>query len=131
MSIELTLLIWSVALAVVQVLIAFAGTMLEFGLPDIAGDREKLPPADSFAGRAQRASQNMLESLVLFAVLVLATELTNRNNASTELGAQVFFGARVVYAVIGVIGLLWFRTAVWCVSIAALLLILAQLVKLG
>jgi uncharacterized MAPEG superfamily protein len=130
MSIELTLLIWSVALALVQVLVAFAGTMLEFGLPDIPGDREKLPPADSFAGRAQRASQNMLESLVLFAVLVLATELTNRNNASTELGAEVFFGARVVYA-IAFIGLPWFRTAVWCVSMAALLLILAQVIKFG
>ncbi len=128
MSIELTLLIWSVALAVVQALVAFAGATLEFGLPDTAGDREKLPPADSFAGRAQRASQNMLESLVLFSVLVVATELTNRNNASTELGAQVFFGARAVYAVIAVVGLPWLRTAIWCVSIAALLLVLAQLI---
>ena len=128
MSTELTLLIWSVALTVVQVLVAFAGATLESGLPDMAGSREKLPPAGSFAGRAQRASQNMLESLVLFAALVLVTELTNRNNTSTELGAEVFFGARVVYAAIAVIGLPWLRTAIWCVSIAALLLILAQLV---
>jgi uncharacterized MAPEG superfamily protein len=127
MSIELTLLIWSVALAVVQVLVAFAGAMLEFGLPDMAGNSEKVPPADSFAGRAQRAGQNMLESLVPFAVLVLVTELTNRNNASTELGAEVFFAARVAYAAIAVIGLPWIRTAVWCISMAALLLILAQL----
>ena len=128
MSIELTLLIWSVALALVQVLVAFAGAMLEFGLPDTAGGREKPPPPDSFAGRAQRASQNMLESLVLFSALVLATELTNRNNASTELGAQVFFGARVVYAAIAMVGLPWLWTAVWCVSVAALLLVLAQLI---
>jgi uncharacterized MAPEG superfamily protein len=128
MSIELTLLIWSVALAIVQILVAFAGATLEFGLPDTAGDREKLPPADSFAGRAQRAGQNMLESLVLFSALVLVTELTNRNNASTELGAQVFFGARVVYAVIAVVGLPWLRTGIWCVAIAALLLVLAQLI---
>jgi uncharacterized MAPEG superfamily protein len=85
MSIELTLLIWSAALAIVQILVAFVGTTLEFGLPDIPGQREKLPPPESFSGRAHRAGQNMLESLVLFAVLVLATEATNRNNASTEL----------------------------------------------
>jgi uncharacterized MAPEG superfamily protein len=128
MSIELTLLIWSVALAIVQVLVAFVGTTLEFGLPDMPGQREKLPPPESFSGRAQRAGQNMLESLVLFAVLVLATEATNRNNASTELGAEVFFAARVFYAAIAVVGLPWLQTGVWCVSIAALLLILAQIV---
>ncbi len=128
MSIELTLLIWSAGLAIVQILVAFIGTTLAFGVPDTPGGREKLPPADSFAGRAQRAGQNMLEGLALFAVLVLATELANRNNASTELGAEVFFAARISYAAIAVIGLPWLRTAVWCVSLAALLLILAQLV---
>jgi uncharacterized MAPEG superfamily protein len=125
MSLELTLLIWSVALAVVQMLIAFATATLEFGLPDIAGNRE--PPAASSAGRAQRASQNMLESLVPFTALVVAAELANRNNAGTGLGAEVFFAARVVYSMVSLIGLPWLRTAVWCVSIAALLLIFVQL----
>jgi uncharacterized MAPEG superfamily protein len=125
MSLELILLVWSVALAVLQMLVGFAAATLEFGLPDIPGNRE--PPATSWAGRAQRASQNMLESLVLFAVLVTATELTNRNNASTELGAEVFFAARTIYSVIAPIGLPWLRTAVWCISIAALVLIFVQL----
>jgi uncharacterized MAPEG superfamily protein len=125
MSLELTLLVWSVALAVVQMLIAFATATLEFGLPDIAGNRE--PPAASSAGRAQRASQNMLESLVPFTALVVAAELANRTNASTGLGAEVFFAARVVYSIVALIGLPWLRTAVWCVSIAALLLIFVQL----
>jgi uncharacterized MAPEG superfamily protein len=129
MSIELTLLIWSVALAIVQMLIAFIGTTLEFGLPDLpGGGRQKLPPANSFPGRAQSASQNMLESLVPFTALILVAEVANRTNASTGLGVEVFFVARLVYAVIGIIGLPWLRTAVWCVSIAAMLLILAQLV---
>jgi uncharacterized MAPEG superfamily protein len=128
MSIELKLLIWSVALAIVQTLIAFIATTLEFGVPDMPGGGEKLPPPDSFPGRSQRAGQNMIESLVLFAAVVLATEVSNRNNASTELGAQVFFAARMVYAAVAVIGLPWLRTGVWCVSIAALLLILAQLI---
>jgi uncharacterized MAPEG superfamily protein len=125
MSLELTLLVWSVALAIVQMLIAFATATLEFGLPDIAGNRE--PPAASSAGRAQRASQNMLESLVPFAALVMAAELANRTNTSTGLGAEVFFAARVVYSIVSLIGLPWLRTAVWCVSIAALLLIFVQL----
>jgi uncharacterized MAPEG superfamily protein len=127
MSFELKLLIWSVALTILQMAVAFLAATLEFGLPDMPGGGDKLPP-HSFAGRAQRASQNMLESLVPFAALVLATEVTNRANASSDLGAEVFFAARFIYAAVAMVGLPWLRTAIWCVSIAALLLMLTQLV---
>ena len=128
MSLELTFLIWSVALTFIQMLVAATGATLQFGLPDLAGNRENLPPATSWAGRAQRAHRNMLENLVLFAVLVLVTEITNHNNAMTGLGVQVFFWARVVYAVIYVIGLPWLRTGVWAISVIGLIMIFLQLV---
>jgi uncharacterized MAPEG superfamily protein len=128
MSLELTLLVWSVALAFAQMLVAVCGAILEFGLSDLAGNREKLPQATSWAGRAQRAHHNMLESLVLFAVLVLVTEITNKNNAMTGYGAQLFLSARVIYAVIYVIGLPWLRTGVWVISMMGLIVIFLQLV---
>ena len=128
MSLELTVLVWSVALAFIQMLVAASGAILQFGLPDLAGNRENLPPATSWAGRAQRAHRNMLENLVLFAVLVLVTEITNKNNAMTGLGAQVFFWARVVYGVIYVIGLPWLRTGVFAISVTGLILIFLQLI---
>lgn len=125
MSLELTLLIWSVGLAIAQLLVAFAGVTLEFGLPDIPGNRK--PPMTAWAGRAQHASRDMLESLVLFAILVVAAELTNRSNASTGLGAEVFFVTRAIYAIVAVIGMPWLRAAVWCIATAALVLIFVQL----
>jgi len=128
MSFELTLLIWSVGLAFVQMLVAVSGAILQFGLPDIAGNRENMAPATSWAGRAQRAHHNMLENLVLFGVLVLVTEVANKNNAMTGFGAQLFFWARVIYAIIYVIGLPWLRTGVWLVSMIGLILIFLQLV---
>ena len=128
MSFELTLLIWSVGLAFVQMLVAVSGAILQFGLPDIAGNRENMPPATSWAGRAQRAHDNMLENLVLFGVLVLVTEIANKNNAMTGFGAQLFFWARVIYAIIYVIGLPWLRTGVWLVSMIGLILIFLQLI---
>jgi len=127
MSLELTLLIWSVALAFIQMLVAVSGATLQFGLPDLAGNREELPPATGWAGRAQRAHHNMLESLVLFAVLIVVTEITNRNSAMTGLGAQLFFWARAAYAFIYVVGLPWVRTAVWGVSALGMILIFLQL----
>ena len=128
MSLELTLLIWSVALAFIQMLVATSGATFQFGLPELTGNREDLPPPSNWAGRAQRAHHNMLENLVLFAVLILVTEVTNKNSAMTGLGAQLFFWARVAYAVIYVVGLPWLRTAVWGVSVAGLILIFLQLV---
>jgi uncharacterized MAPEG superfamily protein len=128
MSLELTLLIWSVALAFAQMLVAVCGAMLQFGLPDFAGNRENLPAATGWAGRAQRAHHNMLENLALFAVLVLVTELTNKNSAMTGLGSQLFFWARLIYAVIYVVGLPWLRTGAWCIAVAGLIVIFLQLV---
>src|SRR5215831_9329974 len=128
MSLELTLLLWSVALTFIQMLIAVSGAILQFGLPKLAGNRENLPQATDWAGRAQRAHHNMLESLVLFAVLILVTELTNKNSAMTGFGAQLFFWARVAYVIIYVIGLPWVRTVVWSASMLGLILIFLQLI---
>jgi uncharacterized MAPEG superfamily protein len=128
MSDELTLLIWSVGLTFIQMLVAVTGSTLQFGVPDLAGNRENLPSASGWVGRAQHAHRNMLESLVLFAVLVLVTEITNRNNAVTGFGAQLFFWARVIYAAIFVVAPPWLRTGVWGVSIIGLILIFLQLV---
>jgi len=128
MSLELTLLVWAVALTFLQMLVAVCGATLQFGLPELAGNREDLPPATSWAGRAYRAHRNMLENLVLFAVLILVTEATNRNSAMTGLGAELFLGARIAYAIVYIIGLPWVRTAVWGISVVGLLLIFLQLI---
>lgn len=128
MSIDLTLLVWSVALVVVQAVIGVTGAMLQVGLPALAGNREGLPEVVGWAGRAQRAHRNMLESLVLFAALVLVAHVAGKANATTALGAQLFFWARLAYAGVYIAGVPWLRTAVWAVSIVGLLLIFSQLV---
>lgn len=128
MQAELTLLVWSVLLTFVQMLVAVGGATLQVGLPKLVGNREGLAPCAGWAGRAQRAHHNMLESLVLFAALVLVAVLAQKTNATTLAGAQVFFWARVAYAVIYVIGIPWLRTAVWFVSVIGLAMIFSQLV---
>jgi uncharacterized MAPEG superfamily protein len=65
----------------------------------------------------------MLESLVLFAALVLVAVIAGRTNSTTLLGAQLFFWARVAHAVVYVAGIPWLRTAVWLVSVIGLALI--------
>ena len=125
---ELMLLLWAVALTVVQMLIAVSGATLQVGLPKLAGNRDNMPALSGWVGRADRAHHNMLENLVLFAVLVLLVAITGKSNPMTLLGAQLFFWARVAYAVIYLIGIPWLRTGVWFASIVGLLLIFLQLV---
>jgi uncharacterized MAPEG superfamily protein len=128
MSIELKLLVWSAALAFVQMLAAATGAFLQVGLPKLAGNREGLPPMVGWAGRAERAHRNMLANLVLFAALVLVAQAAGKANAMTALGAQLFFWARLVYAGVYLAGIPWVRTGVWAVSVVGLVLIFLQLV---
>lgn len=128
MSVELSLLVWATALTLIQAMIAAAGANLQVGLPALAGNRESLPPIGGWAGRAQRAHRNMLENLILFAILVLVAQIAGKTNATTALGAQLFFWARVVYVPVYLIGIPWLRTAVWGVSVVGLVLIFLQIV---
>jgi uncharacterized MAPEG superfamily protein len=124
---ELMWLLWAVALTVVQMLVAVSGATLQVGLPKLAGNRESMPPLTGWAGRAERAHYNMLESLVLFAALVAIAVLSSKTNSTTLLGAQLFVWARLAYALIYLAGIPWLRTLVWLVSIVGLALIFFQL----
>jgi len=128
MSIDLKLLLWSVALAVVQMVVGVIAAQGQVGLPLLIGNRDNMPVLTGFAGRSRRAHGNMLESLVLFAVLVLLAQVTGKANAMTALGSQLFFWGRIAYALIYWAGIPWARTAAWTVSIIGLIVIFAQLV---
>lgn len=129
MPMEIKLLVWSVALALIQVVIAATGTVLTAGLVKGVGNRDDMPALTGWAGRAQRAHRNMLESLVPFAALVLIAQALGKFNAMTLLGAQLFFWARVAHAAVYLIGIPWVRTLVWGVSFAGIVIILLELLR--
>lgn len=125
---ELTLLVWACVLAVAQAVVAVQGAMMQVGLATLAGNREGMPEIKGWGGRAARAHRNLLESLVLFAALVLVAVAAGKTNGTTLLGAQLFFWARVVYAAVYLVGIPWLRTGVWAVSVVGLAMIFLQLV---
>ena len=127
MTIDLQMLVWSAALALVQMLVAVMGAQGQLGLPLLAGNRDDLPRLTGWAGRAHRAHLNLIESLAIFAIVVLVAHAAGRANATTALGAQLFFWGRVAYAIVYLIGLPWVRTLTWVVSVAGIVLIFSQL----
>jgi len=128
MAPELTWLVWSVALAFVQVVVLATGATLQVGLPTLAGNRENQPEMKGWVGRMQRAHRNMIENLVLFAALVLVAVAASKTNATTLMGAQIFFWARLVYVFVYGAGIPWLRTGVWTVSVVGMAMIFSQLV---
>ena len=128
MSMEMTLLIWATGLTFIQMLMAALGTMSQNHLLTLVGNRENLNKVKGWAARAQRAHKNMLENIVLFAILVITTKITGISNEITILGAQLFFWGRVAFSIIYVIGVPWVRTVAWGVSIVGLILIFLELI---
>jgi uncharacterized MAPEG superfamily protein len=128
MAPELTLLGWTVVLAIVQMLIAVQGSLMQVGLLTLIGNREGFPEIKGWGGRAMRAHRNMIENLVLFAAAVLAVVAAGKTSGTTLLGAQIFFWGRVAYAAIFLAGVPWARTGAWTVSVIWLLMVLWPLV---
>ena len=129
MTIDLWMLVWAVVLAFVQMLISVQGATIQVGLATLAGNREDVPSLTEWRGRAERAYRNMLVSLPMFAALVLVAHVAGVADATTALGAQLFLYARVVYAVVYLIGVPWLRTGVWAVSAAGLVVMAVPLLS--
>jgi uncharacterized MAPEG superfamily protein len=87
------------------------------------GNREAMPEPSAFVGRAKRAAVNMGENLPLLCAVLLAAHLAEAPAAPLDLGAAIFFWARVAHAVIYLAGVAWLRTAAWGVSLVGLLII--------
>ncbi|HXP05161.1 MAG TPA: MAPEG family protein [Stellaceae bacterium] len=127
MTPDLKLLLWSVALTFIEVVIAAMAASAQIGLGTLAGNRETHSTLHGFAGRAQRAHRNMLESLPLFIALVLIAQITNKASPMTLLGAELFFWGRLAHWLIYLAGIPWLRTLAWAVSVVGMILIFVQL----
>jgi uncharacterized MAPEG superfamily protein len=125
MTPDLSWLVWTVVLAFAQCVIHAATANSQVGLPELAGNREGMAPLTGLAGRAQRAHRNMMENLPLFIALVLVAHIAN---VPSVLGEQVFFFARLAYAVVYLVGIPWLRTLLWALSVVGMILIFVQLV---
>ena len=128
MTPDLKMLVWTVVLTFVQVMVAVLAAQGQVGLGVLAGNRDGIVTLTGFAGRAQRAHHNMLESLPLFIALVLVAQVAGKANATTLLGCQLFFWGRLAHWLVYLAGIPWLRTLAWVVSVVGLVLIFLQLV---
>jgi uncharacterized MAPEG superfamily protein len=76
------------------------------------------------AARANRAFHNFLETFPFFAAAILMVMSLHRSTPLSELGAHLYFWARVAYVPVYVAGIPYLRSGIWCMSFGGLLLVL-------
>lgn len=123
-SIEVRMLCWAVVLGLAQLVLATTLALKDQGLAYNMSPRDTAAPVKTLSARMQRAFYNFKETFVFFAVAVLVVALTGKNNASSALGAQLYFWARIVYVPIYAAGIPVLRTGVWAVSIFGIVTVL-------
>ena len=124
-SVEIQMLCWSIVLGLVQLVIATSLATKEQGLAYNLSPRDAPPPpVTTLTSRFQRAFGNFRETFVYFAVSVLVVTVLNKTNASTALGAEIYFWARLAYVPIYAAGLPVVRTLVWATSVVGLVMVL-------
>lgn len=128
MTVELTMLAWTLVLAIVQVMAPTFGRTRQLGSKWNAGSRdEPLPPPTPVTGRLERAQKNLYETLPLFIAAVLAAHVAGRDNSLTHIGAQLYFWARVAYVPLYAFGVPYVRSLAFLVSLVGLVMILLAL----
>ncbi len=128
MTAELTLLGWTLVLAVVQILAFDFARTGQYGISWNTGARDaEMPPLSPIAERLRRAQNNLFETLPLFIAAVLILHVAGIRNPTTLLGCQLYLGARVAYVPLYALGVPWLRSIVWMVGFLGLVMLLFQI----
>lgn len=123
MGVELTLLIWSAALALAYIAVQSTAYRLDYGIKFAGSQRDGERAPNKWAARGNRALRNFLETYPIFIALIVASILSSRSNGLTQWGAQIWFWARWVYIPAYFLDLPYIRSAVWSVSMIGLVLL--------
>jgi uncharacterized MAPEG superfamily protein len=125
-TVELQMLFCTLALGVVQLLIAVLAGVTTRGMPWAAGPRDAPgAPLGKIAGRLDRAYWNFLETFPFFAAAVLLMHALDKSTATSVLGAQIYVWARLLYIPAYVIGVPFVRTLIWVASFAGILMVMS------
>lgn len=123
MTIELTLLIWSAAVAVAYIVVQSTLYRMDYGVVHAGTQRDNERAPNKWTVRGNNALRNFLETYAIFIALAVATELAGRSDGFTQWGAQIWFWARVAYLPAYFIDIPFLRSSIWFISAIGLLLL--------
>lgn len=119
MADEITILALYGLFVLIVVVLQVLAAMSQVGLPELASPRDTTPPLTGTAGRVERALNNSVVALALFAPAVLILKVQDASTGGTLLAAQIFVIARILYVGVYVAGIPWLRTGIWMLGFLA------------
>lgn len=129
MSTELSILAWTLVLALIQVLLPSVVRTRETGIGYEAGPRDQPgPPQRKITGRLFRAQANLFETFPIFAAAILIVHVAGRENVLSVYGAWIYLVARVVYVPLYAAGIPFLRSVAWVASVVGILLVLVPII---
>lgn len=130
MTTELTILGWTLLLALVQLFIPAWLRDKETGRSYNVGPRDEPgPPIGKVTGRLQRAHRNLLETLPVFSGAILIAHVANKEGILTLWGAIIYLAARIVYVPLYAWGVPVLRSLSFQISLFGLTLILIAILR--
>lgn len=124
---EITVLVLYGLLVILTLLLQATGALTQLGMGYLLGARDETRTVSGIAGRLERALNNSVTAMVLFAPAVLLIVVTESSTNQTVLACQAFLLARLVYLPAYAFGLTGIRSLAWTVGLisTALLYFLA------
>ena len=117
MPLELSVLILAALLAVFQLFLYAVPANREIGSDYLAGPRDDgVTLKGRVTGRLQRAFNNHMEGLVLFAIGVVAVVLADKTSGLTAGAAVLYLLARIAYVPAYAYGWTPWRSVIWGVG---------------
>ncbi len=110
---EITILILYAFLVMITLLLQATGAMTQLGMGYLLSSRDEHRTVSGIAGRLERALNNSITAMVLFAPAVLLIVLTDSSSNQSVLAAQVFLIARLVYLPAYAFRLTGIRSLAW------------------
>jgi uncharacterized MAPEG superfamily protein len=97
------------------------GMLTQLDMGYLLSSRDQTRTLEGMLGRTERAFNNSVIALVLFAVPILVLAVRDSFTGESLLAAQVFIAARIVYIPAYIFGIVGLRTGVWLVGFLATL----------
>ena len=127
MTIDLLMLTWTAILCGVLFLPYVLCRIWVWGLVATVGYPKNPPALPDWAQRAHRAHLNLVENIGPFAALVLVAQVGGAADPATALGATLFFWARLVQAVVHILGIPWVRTLAFFAGLIGEIIIVLEI----
>lgn len=123
MTIELWTLLASAGVLLAGLVAQGIAGLVAYGPVTQAGPRDGPRESNVMMGRTTRAAQNQIESLALFAPVVLVLQLTGANSELSAMGAMLHLASRVIYMPVYWLGIPFIRTIIFTAGLAGIAMV--------